>query len=325
MKPITVGLIGIAGAGKDTIATFLKQGMENRGIPTSIYRFATSLKKSAEQIFGRDFDEREVKEVEKWVFITEQSLHNCFGMDRLLVCLKDCLDSKGIANEYSITQQGINAYLSPAKYQQLMGTEILRTIDPNYHVNRFLSQSAELPTFVTLAPDVRFINECEVCDLLVFVYTTKESQRPKHESEKLAQELTIYVDSFGEGEEYLLTVQKLLALNKPIIQIDNDRLPDDTYYINNFADSSIAYVVDKIVRQVAEKFMGRDAVKKLRHAVNYQMSPAQIIELNKLHQTRLGYFPPAKKQVGPFSIKEALTGDTKHYIITDKEEEKPND
>lgn len=251
MNKLTIGLIGIAGAGKDTIASYLSESLlNNHYLPSSIYRFATSLKHSANQLFGSDFDQREIKEVPQEIFITDESLHQSFGILDLLPILQSALANQDIPAHYCSRSFGLYAYLSPAKYQQIMGTEVLRTINHNYHVDRFLNETNLLPTLITIAPDTRFLNECKICDILIFVHTNKESQRPDHPSEKLAQELVKYKEHSGYRSTLLDDFFKLNAL---ILCVDNSLTPTGEYKIKDKDNQSIRMLANQAVMELEAK------------------------------------------------------------------------
>lgn len=60
-----IGIVGIAGAGKDTFAKMLQEEMHKIGVidkNTVIMRYAYHLKKCAELAFGTAFDDRDVKD-----------------------------------------------------------------------------------------------------------------------------------------------------------------------------------------------------------------------------------------------------------------------
>ena len=65
---IKIGLIGLAGCGKDTAALLLRRILYERGQSFEIDRYAALLKKCTELAFGVDFDNRDVKE--ELVFVT---------------------------------------------------------------------------------------------------------------------------------------------------------------------------------------------------------------------------------------------------------------
>ena len=65
---IKIGLVGLAGAGKDTAALILQRVLAEQGKHFGIDRYAALLKKCSQQVFGDNFDDRDVKE--EMVFVT---------------------------------------------------------------------------------------------------------------------------------------------------------------------------------------------------------------------------------------------------------------
>ncbi|MEX0129692.1 hypothetical protein AB2T91_21095, partial [Clostridium butyricum] len=58
-----IGLIGLAGSGKDTVAVILQEALKDIGQEFEIALFAGLLKETAKAVFGDNFDDRDVKEV----------------------------------------------------------------------------------------------------------------------------------------------------------------------------------------------------------------------------------------------------------------------
>ena len=78
--------------------------------------------------------------------------------------------------------------MSPRCYQQLLSTQLVRTVKPDAFVKRIASKD------LIVVPDVRFDNE--LLDINLFVYRP-DIEYKDHESEKLAQELQDLVQSTG--------------------------------------------------------------------------------------------------------------------------------
>ena len=246
MNQIKVGLLGIAGAGKDTIASYLTTKLKDLSIPSTDYRFATSLKIAAESIFGSDFDQREVKEQPKEVLIKSYQLAQAFGIGGTL--LSTSLYAELINKDIRVTrtEAGMYVIISPTEFQQIMGTEVLRKIDNDYHVNRLSAETAKLLYPVILIPDVRFSNELHVCDLLIYIHTNKKSLRKDHISEKLANNLQELANEYGAVSQYL---KEILWYEGMISTIDNKQDEDGKYLQsqNSFCINLLAGTIQNLL------------------------------------------------------------------------------
>ncbi|HCH9029319.1 TPA: hypothetical protein NNT01_004473 [Salmonella enterica] len=178
-----IGLIGLAGAGKDTVAVILQEALKNIGQEFEIDRYAGLLKETAKAVFGDNFDDRDVKEV----LIP-------FTVDlKLKVIVELC--SLGV--KLNLNQQGWLTYnhlcaeqfaelkeISPRLFQQLLGTEVGRAIDENIWVNYLKNQDRNL-----IIPDVRFGNEDVDFNILITRHPVPKGKL--HASEVYAAELQL--------------------------------------------------------------------------------------------------------------------------------------
>lgn len=178
-----VGLIGLAGAGKDTVAVILQEALRAVGQDFEIDRYAGLLKEVARQVFGENFDDRNVKEVDKFV-----DLHLA---DKIIdatdyVYLKLSRSDIDLDEWNALCQKHIDSctWMSPRKFQQLLGTEVGRAIDPDIWVNYLKNQKRNL-----IIPDVRFDNE--LVDFNILITRHPVPQGKLHASEVYAAELQL--------------------------------------------------------------------------------------------------------------------------------------
>ncbi|WEM05749.1 dNMP kinase [Acinetobacter phage vB_AP_P1489] len=212
-----IGLIGLAGAGKDTVAVILQEALKDIGQEFEIDRYASILKEAARQVFGENFDDRDVKE--ETVFVTPQlwdklwdavdytALNVADGEQYISGHMYDLLMTKADEVFGSLT------WISPRLFQQLLGTEVGRAIDANIWVNYLKNQDRNL-----IIPDVRFDNELVDFNILITRHPVPKGKL--HSSEVFAAELQLsdnpydYVDyvihNDGSIEDLKRKVQQLV-------------------------------------------------------------------------------------------------------------------
>ena len=183
-----IGLIGLAGAGKDESAKIIQQLLP----AFEIDRYASILKEAARQVFGENFDDRDVKE--EMVFVTPQlwdKLWDACDYTALKVAEKS-----GHYDEFMDKADkafGNLTWISPRLFQQLLGTEVGRAIDPDIWVNYLRNQDRNL-----IIPDVRFDNE--LVDFNILITRHPVPKGTLHASEVFAAELQMQDDPSGTIE-----------------------------------------------------------------------------------------------------------------------------
>ena len=182
-----IGLIGSAGAGKDTAAKILS---DLTGKP--VVSFAKPLHDAAIHIWGDAVLNREEKEKEQifgersfeWFndyhmallakinstqnVITERNLHK-------LLTLRDLFTDPATGR--------INETITPRKFMQLYGTEYWRSILPSVWVNLVQDTYDDC-----IVPDVRFANEAMIFDLLIVIKRDGVVPVSNHISEEMANQ-----------------------------------------------------------------------------------------------------------------------------------------
>lgn len=174
-----IGILGLAGAGKDTTALLLQQALADKGLTFKIDRFAAPLKDAARTVFGENFDDRDVKEVPVSVD-PDHMLEIVFWMCDKLGFTDTEMDA---ASSRFAETLGILEECSPRKFQQLLGTDVVRTVRPTAWIDRIASLKGNY-----IIPDCRFENELQGTNILVM--TPDTVPKPEHPSEHLAWKLT---------------------------------------------------------------------------------------------------------------------------------------
>ncbi|ALA12250.1 putative dNMP kinase [Acinetobacter phage phiAB6] len=207
-----IGLIGLAGSGKDTVAVILQEALKERGQVFEVDRYAGLLKEAARQVFGENFDDRNVKEMDKFV---DLSLADKIIDATDYVYLKLNRSDIDLDEWNALCQKHIDSctWMSPRKFQQLLGTEVGRAIDENIWVNYLKNQDRNL-----IIPDVRFGNEDVDFNILITRHPVPQGKL--HASEVYAAELQLsdnpydYVDYIihndGSIEDLKRKVQQLV-------------------------------------------------------------------------------------------------------------------
>lgn len=209
-----IGLIGLAGAGKDTVAVILQEALKDIGQEFEIDRYAGLLKETAKAVFGDNFDDRDVKEV-LVPFTVDLKIKVIIELCNLGTKLNLNLQEWLTYNHLCAEQFAELNEISPRLFQQLLGTEVGRAIDENIWVNYLKSQDRNL-----IIPDVRFGNEDVDLNILITRHPVPKGKL--HASEVYAAELQLsdnpydYVDyvihNDGSIEELKHKVHQLVKL-----------------------------------------------------------------------------------------------------------------
>lgn len=177
-----IGVIGLAGAGKDTFAEAVADALAEM---VHITRYAAPLKAAAECVFGPKFDQREVKEVPVYLVgdAQDRMLEATFQMCRDLGFDSAQMEKAG---ELYAETLGLYDYISPRKYQQLAGTEVVRAVQEDAFIRNI--KNTDSGPYDLIVPDVRFENE--LLDVNVLVIRNKPAAVAVHPSEQFAADLT---------------------------------------------------------------------------------------------------------------------------------------
>lgn len=180
-----IGLIGLAASGKDTAAEILQRILSEHGKTYKIDRFAKPLKEAAREVFGDTFDDRDVKEVPVKVD-QDTMIEASFKALRKCKLTEAELDK---ASELFFDHIGFYQFLSPRKYQQLLGTEVGRATRGTVWSDRLTKSNRNL-----VVPDVRFTGEMLDYNILITRYPVN-LQGSVHASELLATEMQLGLDT----------------------------------------------------------------------------------------------------------------------------------
>ena len=181
-----IGLIGLAGAGKDTVADMLIKVLDGY----TIDRYAKPLKVAAKTIFGDSFDDRDVKEATVDVdpdTVIEASF-------KALQSCKLTFEENDKASELFFDHLGFKDRLSPREYQQVLGTEVGRATRSTIWSDRLTKSKRKL-----IIPDVRFVSE--LVDYNILITRHPVSKGSVHPSELLATEMQLGLD---ESYDYVI-------------------------------------------------------------------------------------------------------------------------
>lgn len=174
-----IGIIGLAGAGKDTLGEILVQQMPGYRLE----KFAKPLKDAARIVFGDNFDDRDQKDVRRYM----GDEHVGDDMDKALLLLEDALNlSPSEFDEVSRLHEDhldYEIFLSPREYQKDIG-DIVREVRPSAFVDRIRDEENLIIT------DARFDNELEIADRIILVMRKGIEVNVEHESEHIAFRMT---------------------------------------------------------------------------------------------------------------------------------------
>ena len=175
---IKVGILGLAGSGKDTFATMLQKHLTG----FTIDRYAAPLKKLTAHLFEctlEDIEDRYFKEKPKQINRDKMIIEVYFCLDRTLGFTDDELDK---ASELFFEHFSSAKAISPREFMQVFGTDVVRAVKPNAWVQYLQGKEGNL-----IVPDVRFENE--LCDYNLLITREFETPRPTHPSEQYAWDL----------------------------------------------------------------------------------------------------------------------------------------
>lgn len=148
-----LGLLGLAGSGKDTAAAILQRVLLEKGFEFEIKRYAGLLKEATRLAFGDNFDDRDVKE--ERVFVTPTLADKIIdATDYIWLKLGFGQEHFELFNDLCIKHIDSKTWMSPREFQQLLGTDVVRAIDPDTWVKYLTEQDGNY-----IISDVRFANE----------------------------------------------------------------------------------------------------------------------------------------------------------------------
>lgn len=178
-----IGILGLAGAGKDTFAGMLQAALAARGHAFGTVKYATPIKELTRRAFRMpstvDLEDRVLKETTLQVDQDRMMIEVYYTLNKVLKFTSDELD---LAADLYAEHLAHYTELTPRKFQQILGTEIVRAVDPNAWVNVVKNMDADV-----IVTDVRFDNE--LCDYNILVQRFPIRQRPEHTSEHFAWDL----------------------------------------------------------------------------------------------------------------------------------------
>lgn len=211
-----IGLVGVKGSGKTTAAEHINLKLKEY----KIVSFADKLKEACSSITKMPFEHFEKQELKEAVYDTKFlktseliELLTFFGIDA---------HNTNILEKFSGTTYNNNRQL-----MQIVGTDILRSLNNNIHVESVLSRKNNI-----IVPDVRFENEAIAIDAsggyLIYIHNPeaeKSVTSSSHASEKEVLEKT-------KKYAHFIITNDGKNLQKFINSID-DTLFDIAYYIKN--------------------------------------------------------------------------------------------
>lgn len=188
-----IGILGLAGSGKDTFAAYLAREFRKNHINGfDITRYAALLKEGARQVFGEDFDNRDVKEERR--FVTPDLADKIIDSTDYIQ-LKLNLDPEQFTKWDQLCSKHLDkrTWLSPREYQVIVGS-IGREIDKEIWVNYLRHQKGQ-----KIVADVRFPNELlDVNILVIRSEVTAAVSGPLHASELYAYDLSTSVSPYHD-------------------------------------------------------------------------------------------------------------------------------
>ena len=182
-----IGLIGSAGAGKDTAAKILSDLTGK-----SVVSFAKPLHDAAIHIWGDAVLNREEKEKEQilgersfeWFNDYHMALLAKINSTQHVITERNLYKLLNLRDLFTDPATGrIHETITPRKFMQLYGTEYWRSILPSVWVNLVQDEYDDC-----IVPDVRFANEAMIFDLLIVIKRDGVVHVSNHISEEMANQ-----------------------------------------------------------------------------------------------------------------------------------------
>lgn len=174
-----LGLLGLAGSGKDTAAEILQRVLHEQGMHFEIKKYAGLLKEATRLAFGDNFDDRDVKE--ERVFVTPTLADKIIdATDYIWLKLGFGQEHFELFNDLCIKHIDSKTWMSPREFQQLIGTDVVRVIDPDAWVKYLQKQDGNF-----IITDCRFGNESADYNVLMMRQDAPDIDSV-HASEKFA-------------------------------------------------------------------------------------------------------------------------------------------
>ena len=183
---LKIGLLGLVSAGKDTAAEILQRVLAEQGMCFPIKKYAGLLKEATRLAFGDNFDARDVKE--ERVFVTPDLADKIIdSTDYIWLKLGFDHEHFELFNDLCTKHIDSKTWMSPRDFQQLLGTDVVRAIDPDAWVNYLKREDGNF-----IVSDVRFANELLDYNVLLWRNPTA-LPTGAHISEAFAQQLMVDV------------------------------------------------------------------------------------------------------------------------------------
>lgn len=177
-----VGILGLAGSGKDTFAKMLQEELLALGHTFSLESYAKPLKVLTSIIFDLTLDELEDRELKE----TPKEIDPDYAVQAVFNLLNKTLqftpEELETASEKYFEVLGNKTYLSPREFQQLFGTDVVRATKSTAWVDYLQAKKGNL-----IVTDVRFENE--LCGMNFLLMREQYVPEPTHVSEHFAWSL----------------------------------------------------------------------------------------------------------------------------------------
>lgn len=181
-----VGILGLAGSGKDTFAKMLQEELATLGHCFALESYAKPLKVLTSIIFDLTLDELEGRELKE----TPKEIDPDYAVQAVFNLLNKTLqftpEELETASEKYFEVLGNKTYLSPREFQQLFGTDVVRATKSTAWVDYLQAKKGNL-----IVTDVRFENELCVYNILITgrISLDVRTTQPEHSSEHYAWHL----------------------------------------------------------------------------------------------------------------------------------------
>lgn len=225
-----IGLIGLKGAGKSTVADIIKK--LPYGTPAREIAFADKLKQVCIRAYSLTNEEVYGSEKEKEKLIN----NNFYKVYDVLVdffghsTIKRCSRGVHILQDFIKRHQ---SFSSPRECLQLVGTELLRAYDVDCHVKGALQKAKDSDASLIIFSDVRFKSEYdslvkEFGDDVSFIQVQEANPKiseDTHASEQFAKEF----EANGYNDYTIINEKKGFEL----LETDVEEILKDIYFWDN--------------------------------------------------------------------------------------------
>ena len=202
LQPVSATAInGAAGCGKDFLAAAIKSELEYGHVDVTIDKFANTMKSMLNEIFSEIFKDDIAN-------ILNKPIDDIWPNGQLVMSDDEFEIIKNNGNcKFKVSSEP-DTLASIRQVLQILGTDVIRNIEPNFHIAQLSRRMLDNPNTHFLIPDARFDNEnlfvknlnilesqAERIDYLSAVASLEKNKLPD-----MSEVYSVLIEKFGDGD-----------------------------------------------------------------------------------------------------------------------------